>query len=430
MLELILSALQAILQVIAVVLFGALLTKTGHIDQSKQKWLSQLNLNFFTPCLLFFNIASVISLDKLVAFWPIPAFFVVFTFISWLASQIVIQVLGIRGIHQRFVVACTLFCNTNSLPIAIISSLAFSEASRVLYWHSNDTQQDIAMRGIAYTMFYAMFCNIIRWSYGYHLLQPPLYEATHKEQRHLSYSSTTSTLQDESMHQVTQKDDCLSPPTSLPANETTSLLPTHYIHPLSPGPLINHRYYQPLKRVLLRWHGAMSPPLYAALLALMVGLSPVKPFLFDKHAFLYPSLTLAIQSCGKVAVPLILICLGSQLTFIAQQGGSSDSSSPRRVVLASVVARMILSPLLVVLTVLICLKYTNVALMHDPMFVVTLILLGCTPTAINLSQITQVSGYFEQEMMHVLFWSYGVICVPIMTTIVFLALSLVDTWLV
>lgn len=376
----------------------------------------------------------MISFDKLVAFWPIPVFFVVFTAISWLASQVAIQVLGIRGIHQRFVVACTLFCNTNSLPIAIISSLAFSDASRVLYWNSNDTQQDIAMRGVAYTMFYAMFCNIIRWSYGYHLLQPPLYEAIHKEQHHyghveqrnLSYSSTTSTLQDESMQQVTQKND--NP--SLLANEATPLLPTHHIHPLSPERLVDRRYYQPLKMVLLRWHSAMSPPLYAAFLALLVGLSPAKPLLFDKHAFLYPSLTLAIQSCGKVAVPLILICLGSQLTFITQQGGSSDSSPSRRAVLASVVARMVFTPLLVVLTVLACLKYTNIALMHDPMFVVTLILLGCTPTAINLSQITQVNGHFEQEMMHVLFWSYGVICVPAMTIIVFLALSLVDTWLV
>jgi predicted permease len=68
----------------------------------------------------------------------------------------------------------------------------------------------------------------------------------------------------------------------------------------------------------------------------------------------------------------------------------------------------------------------KIDLLQDPMFVVCIIILGSTPTAINLSQITQVSGMFEQEMMQVLFWNYAVICIPVMTAVVFIALAVVD----
>ncbi|CAO3587713.1 unnamed protein product [Absidia cylindrospora] len=455
MLELVISALQAILQVITIVLFGVILTETGHFDSSKQKWLSRLNLTFFTPCLLFSNIASTISLEKLVTLWPIPVFFLVFILVSWLASQWMLRLFHIQGDHRQFVIACTLFCNTNSLSIAIITSLAFSEAGHLLYWRADDTQQDVAARGVAYTIFYAMFCNIVRWSYGYHLLQQP--QTTNEDRsdikqqqlRYSDYSTTAPTVRYDTQH---IKGDNEPAPTassmSKSTHETSPLLPICHN---SVDTYSSHRYEtlpcwigRQIKALALIFHGNMSPPLYAALLGLMVGLSPLQPLLFNKHAFLYPSVTKAVQSCGKVAVPLILVCLGSQLTFIAKEkqqqqqqqqlisyrssfyDHSPSSSSSRRAVVAALVARMMITPLLVVGIVLACLKYTAIDLLQDPVFVVALIILGCTPTAINLSQISQVSEVFEEEMLQVLFWSYGVVCVPVMTAIVFIALKIVE----
>lgn len=39
-----------------------------------------------------------------------------------------------------------MFCNTNSLPVAIISSLAVSEAGKTLFWGSNDSQDMVSAR--------------------------------------------------------------------------------------------------------------------------------------------------------------------------------------------------------------------------------------------------------------------------------------------
>lgn len=382
-------------------------------------------MTFFTPCLLFTNIASVISIDKLVTFWPIPAFFIMFLLVSWVVGQVTFRIMGIKGAHRRFVMACSLFYNTNSLPLAIINSLAFSESGNLLFWHTGDTQQEVAARGMAYVLLFAMFCNIIRWSYGYHLLQYQPSDGDMGRQRHSSYSSITSTIQDETENGSTDsdyvnKDSPSSPTITSPSppeipNESSTLLP------LSSSPSYQEHYM--LKQVMLKLHSYMSPPLYAAVLALVVGLSPLRPLFFSEHAFLYPTVTKAIQSCGKAAVPLILICLGSQLTWIAQE---TPSPSSLRVVVASLVTRMVAPAIvigIVVTTLNLSIKFD---LLQDPMFVVSIIILGSTPTAINLSQITQVSGMFEQEMMQVLFWNYAVICIPVMTAVIFIALSVVD----
>lgn len=179
--------------------------------------------------------------------------------------------------------------------------------------------------------------------------------------------------------------------------------------------------------IIKKIRGFMSPPLYAAFLALLVGLTPLKPLLYDKQSFLYPSFTKAIEGCGKAAVPLILTCLGAQLVDISQSQHPASPEMKKPVALA-IAIRMCLMPFLVVPLVCLFVLYGSrfSTLAGDPVFITMMIVLGCTPTAINLVQITQVNNIFEEEMLRMLFWSYGVVCVPVCTFTVFLALNVVD----
>lgn len=173
----------------------------------------------------------------------------------------------------------------------------------------------------------------------------------------------------------------------------------------------------------------MSPPLYAALIALFVGLCPpIKRLMYNPESFFYASLTKAIESCGKASVPIVLVCLGAQLKSIRETQHESPPSHRQPVSLA-IFIRMVLIPLCVLPLVYAFAKYGSKwsELANDPMFIVSMIVVGCTPTAINLAQITQVSGVFEEEMLNVLFWSYGVICIPVCTFVVFLALYMVSS---
>ncbi|KAG2237449.1 hypothetical protein INT48_009578 [Thamnidium elegans] len=401
------------------------------------KWLSKLNLVFFTPCLLFSNIASVISYERLLAFWPIPAFYIVFTAISWILCHTVIPMFGIDRYYKRFVLACVMFSNANSLPVAIISSLAVSEAGKTLYWNSDDTQEMVSARGISYTLFFGLFCNILRWSYGYNLLQKrteddddtiaiddysPTFPVTdygsnrnNNDTSRRSSSATVSevdynTNEDSFKRSVSDGDDTTALLTSFPQDDKEKK---------EHGRFIN---------IIVTINTYMSPPLYAALLALFVGLfPPLKHLMYDEDSFFYASITKAIESCGKASVPIVLVCLGAQLKSIRDTQQTNTTQKSKKPVTLSIFIRMFLTPLCVIPIVFLFAQFGQnwSELASDPMFVVSMIVVGCTPTAINLSQITQVSGAFEEEMLNVLFWSYGVICIPVCTLVVFLALILV-----
>lgn len=101
---------------------------------------------FFTPCLLFANIASVISLETLLEYWPIPAFYLVFTFTSWILCRITLPFFDIEKYYKRFITACVMFSNVNSLPVAIVASLAVSEAGKTLYWKQEDDESIVSAR--------------------------------------------------------------------------------------------------------------------------------------------------------------------------------------------------------------------------------------------------------------------------------------------
>ncbi|KAI9493857.1 auxin efflux carrier [Zychaea mexicana] len=397
---------------------------------------------FFTPCLLFSNIASTISLEKLLAFWPIPAFYIIFAGTSYILSQLTSHAVGLKRPYRRFVTACVMFSNTNSLPIAIISSLAVSEAGIILFWDADDTQDSVAARGISYTLFFAIFGNLLRWSYGYSLLRKeeadeeeivesdsdtldeeqrlvvPGYGATNNEQR-----QGMPDRQSSSLTLTAQPDDTMKKP----QEETSNLLSTFPTLPTDQNNTINQPRDHVLMRVVKRIHRFMSPPLYAAFLGLLVGLTPLKHLMFDQDSFLYPCFTKAIQVCGRAAVPLILTCLGAQLTMISQSQQPADPAI-KAPVFTAIFVRMILMPFVAIPIAIAFVVYGAQwsLLATDPVFITMMIVLGCTPTAINLVQITQVNGLFEEEMLRMLFWSYGVVCVPVCTFLVFVALSIVD----
>lgn len=424
MLELIISAIQAIMQVMAIVFLGVLLTKKGYIDNENQRWLSKLNLVFFTPCLLYSNIASTISYERLLAFWPIPVFFFTFTLISWTLSQLVAPIFNIGRYYKRFVLACVMFCNTNSLPVAIISSLAFSEAGKILYWGPDDTEEMVSARGISYTLFFGLFCNIVRWSYGYNLLQKKAEDddsLTTIYSKGSDYGSINDASRRSSAATVSGENDLEYESRSLkaPSRNTTS----NFDH--------EEEAESSWKRCFVSFFVSvdkfMSPPLYAALLALIVGLTPpLKNLMYNQESFFYASITKAIESCGKASVPIVLVCLGAQLKSIRET--QQTSTAPYKPVALSIFIRMFLTPLCVI-PIVFAFAYFGKAwseLASDPMFIVSMVVVGCTPTAINLSQITQVNGIFEEEMLNVLFWSYGVICIPVCTLVVSLALIMVE----
>ncbi|KAF9965912.1 hypothetical protein BGZ70_003816 [Mortierella alpina] len=383
------AAAEAVSQVLVVVACGVILSRTGYLSQSAQKSISQVNLYFMTPCLLFTKIASTINWEQFKAFWPIPLFFIFFSAVSWAVSRIGSRLLRFSSDEEKFVTASILFSNTNSLPMALIQSLALSAAGSRLLRDEQDTKEQVAARGISYILFYAIFGNLVRWSYGFSLLVPATSKKDDQQQHlestgqeHMESTATgswpevsspseevlidvdrpTRSSDDTDDEQTDGEESQVQEPRPrlslehapffrAPQKSRKQLRQSTHMQPLSPPvvetsrslpsaiPQHRRQQSQQLKRstrgmlrkkastVLSRVRQVLTPPLLTALLALVIGLVPqLHRLIMSPESKIYAFIIHPLETCGAAAIPMILLCLGAQVVHFATTPSATASA--------------------------------------------------------------------------------------------------------
>ncbi|KAK7734715.1 hypothetical protein SLS53_007821 [Cytospora paraplurivora] len=171
--HLILLVFEAVMEVVCVSLPGYVIARMGHFDAEKQKFLANLNVMLFTPCLIFTKLAAQLNADKLVELAVIPVIFIIQTLVSYLVAQGVSKLFGFHKRASNFVTAMGVFGNSNSLPISLVISL--SQTLKGLHWDKipGDNDDDVGARGILYLMIFQQLGQLVRWSWGYHVLLAP-----------------------------------------------------------------------------------------------------------------------------------------------------------------------------------------------------------------------------------------------------------------
>ncbi|CAM1502089.1 Fc.00g040730.m01.CDS01 [Cosmosporella sp. VM-42] len=164
---------EAVLEVVCVSLPGYIVARLGHFDVDKQKFLANLNVMLFTPCLIFTKLASQLNAEKLSDLAIIPAIFVVQTLVSWTVSILVGKAFRFNKRASNFVTAMGVFGNSNSLPISLVLSL--SQTLKGLHWDKipGDNDDEVGARGILYLLIFQQLGQLVRWSWGYHVLLAP-----------------------------------------------------------------------------------------------------------------------------------------------------------------------------------------------------------------------------------------------------------------
>ncbi|KAG5976548.1 hypothetical protein E4U55_007287 [Claviceps digitariae] len=164
---------EAVLEVVCVSLPGYIIARLGHFDADKQKFLANLNVMLFTPCLIFTKLASQLNAEKLSELAIIPAIFVVQTAVSWVVSIFIVKAFRFNKRAANFVTAMGVFGNSNSLPISLVMSL--SQTIQGLHWDRipGDNDEEVAARGILYLLIFQQLGQLVRWSWGYHVLLAP-----------------------------------------------------------------------------------------------------------------------------------------------------------------------------------------------------------------------------------------------------------------
>lgn len=176
----------------------------------------------------------------------------------------------------------------------------------------------------------------------------------------------------------------------------------------------------------------MNPPLWAMLLAVIVASIPkLQQLFFEDGSFIANSVTRAISQSGGVAVPLILVVLGANLARNtlpqeAHDENSEENQIGTKLMVASLISRMLLPTIIMAPMLAIAAKYVPVSILDDPIFVIVCFLLTGAPSALQLAQICQINGVYEGVMSKLLFQSYVIWILPSTLILVMCALEVVE----
>ncbi|KAH8908067.1 auxin efflux carrier [Coniochaeta sp. PMI_546] len=537
--HLILLVFEAVMEVVCVSLPGYIIASMGEFDADKQKFLANLNVMLFTPCLIFTKLASQLNADKLVELGVIPVIFVIQTLVSFLVARIVSRCFGFNKRASNFVTAMGVFGNSNSLPISLVISL--SATLKGLHWDKipGDNDDEVAARGILYLMIFQQLGQLVRWSWGYHVLLAPkdkyeeyndavaeegrfAGEQIHNQEEvegliegidivnevgeegnvirsrantHTDDSegyepagrtpvASTSRAESEDEHDSPTKrngkfyqngyESVNGHHAEIPEDSLDGILSFPRIRnadepEIPPGfkgykvraklytkrvknrtadyfASLGRRTFAALPRPLqislaacfrgwLKFYSFMwefmNPPLWAMLFAIIVASVPdLQKLFFQEGSFIKNSVTSAVTQSAGVAVPLILVVLGANLARNTQKRGDAGDVEEKligtKLLVASLICRMLLPTLIMAPILAVFAKYVPVSILDDPIFVIVCFLLTGAPSALQLAQICQINGVFEDVMSKILFQSYVIWILPSTLILVMCALEVVE----
>ena len=455
---------QAVVEVIIICFAGYICAKVGLLNPNAQKQISQLNVDLFTPALIFSKLAPSLSFKKLIEIAVIPLFYVVSTLVSYLCSQIASFILKLNEPETNYVTAMSVFGNSNSLPVSLTIALSYTLPN--LLWDDveDDSPDKIASRGILYLLIFQQLGQVLRWSWGYNtLLKKRTHDEIYQPNRFLIKDTTSTSslgkktvivnksddndLEYQSLlenHQnVSDSSDDSIESSSRSNNNTTSVTNANITNDddtgivnestslLNNNQVLNRNYHNAflsldcVKSKITNFKNSflafMNPPLYSMAAAVFVASVPYlqKAFYVD-DGFIQNTAALAIKQMGSVSIPLILVVLGSNL--YPSPDIKPATPNYNKIIIGSLVSRMILPPIILLPLIAICVKYLPISILDDPIFLVVAFILTISPPAIQLSQICQLNELYEKEMAGVLFWGYVVLTLP--TTIAIVVASL------
>ncbi|ODV73055.1 uncharacterized protein CYBJADRAFT_128371 [Cyberlindnera jadinii NRRL Y-1542] len=434
---------QAVVEVIIVCLLGFWAAKVGLLNKTAQKQISALNVDLFTPAMIFSKLAPSLSLKKLFEIFIIPVFYAVSTGISYLVSRAVSAYLNLDEYESNFVTAMSVFGNSNSLPVSLTLALSYTLPN--LEWDNveNDTPEQVASRGILYLLIFQQIGQVLRWSWGYNTLlkRIPTQPINYTEENQIgdahvtdgyNNKGSTVTLGDEvadasESSSIKRPGSAVSATTPLLASSPAGSTDALQFSATPSSEIASGDAYAGniFTKIYNRFMGAMNPPLWAMLASVIVAvIHPLQHLFFKDNGFVQNTVSKAISELGAVCIPLILVVLGSNLY-------PSDDILPAtphytRIVVGSLVSRMVIPPLILLPLIAVCVKIFPVSILDDPIFLVVAFILTISPPAIQLSQICQLNELFEMEMAGVLFWGYAILTLPATIGIVAAALSVLQ----
>ncbi|KAF0457456.1 auxin efflux carrier [Gigaspora margarita] len=394
------ASIQSCSQVLLVCFAGYLAAKFEIITTDIKKGLSKLIIKIFLPCFLFANISYSLTIKTLINLWPIPAFFFIFASLSAIFGLIGGKLLKLNCPDTKFVVTGIILNNVTTLTLGLLNGIEKTKAIWILKWNENESPQDIVKRGTSYVLIVSLLANLLGWSLGAYLLtKVPEKDVPPIPQRFPQNNHSPSNQFQVNNDQITERTLLLRPN-------------SHIIFQVNNDQITGLSIQ--IARVIFFNFKFMNPPLYAALLALIVITIPNSNYLFAEDDSPLMSIFQAIDYIGSIAIPLTLLTLGAQLYNLPQSRNENIAS----IIAYILTCRLLLMPIIGVSVVF----FTTSYYIDDPMLWFVLILISSGPPAINCANLAQLTNNYQDEFSALLFYAY-IFAIPFTTISVMFVLN-------
>ena len=166
-------------------------------------------------------------------------------------------------------------------------------------------------------------------------------------------------------------------------------------HPPSRGPL------QRVRGAAVACTAQLNAPTLASLLGLVVGCTPLRGVISADGAPLKWVLD-GMNLIGSGAVPLVIFTLGATLS---DGPAGAGGLMPRRTIIAVLVAKLLVVPICALGTLLVCLRL-GLLPTGDGLLPLAMLIIGASPTAMNISTIATLQGTGAREVASIMFYEY------------------------
>ncbi|CAK9872060.1 unnamed protein product [Sphagnum jensenii] len=315
--------------------------------------LSKLVFSLFLPCLIFTQLGTAISFQKIFLWWFIPVNIVIGAVLGCTLGYLMALLVRPPPQFFNFFVIMVGIGNIGNIPLRV-----------------------------AYISFGQWVGAVIVYTFVFHVLAPP------------------KDANRESSSEIDIKVESISPDHIDDANgfSQTNFLPDNFQKEDSISvPLLLPQSSDTLPKVSGRWlENIFQPPVVASLLALVMGSVPVlRNLMFEEHSiffFFYDSLDMVGNG------PLYYVSLGWQF-------GPGSSHLGLRSTIAITITRLFLMPPIGLAVVLMADRLGFLP-PNNKMFRFVLLLQQSMPTSILAGAVTNLRGHAEKEASAILFWEH------------------------
>lgn len=389
------------------------------------KDLAVVNTNLLIPLFIFTRCSMGLTADLVMQLWVVPLLTLAFMSIGYLSGVAATRLSAAPRAMWPTMVTMVTFSNVVGMPLPLLESLI----SGLFGQQAAEAQ----VRGASFLFLCNVAQSVTMWSLAGPMLrhggpfarphedgsqsgiilesstrsdQPPPNEGVGRGRRpkimwRAPKHSRLTTVEHGAMQ---PSDEDPSVGAKLEAAMDTEEVQSAARPPRTPSTLWGRIRASPFIHGMLAVRNAINRPAAASLMGILVGCTPLR-YVFVEEAAPMRWLIDSLELLGTGGIPLIIFVLGATLSKGGGNGGSVGDM-PRAAVVATLLAKLVLVPVLNICLIYAC-TYAGVLTRGiDGLLPLTMVIVGASPTAMNISMIATMQGTGHREVAMLMFYQY------------------------